>query len=54
MTIDLSQRKLGLAAALSSYVIWGAMSIYYSWLTAADPWEVVAHRVLWSLLFVPL
>ena len=52
MPVTLSERRAGLAAAVISYVFWGFMSIYWSLLREADSWEVIAHRVLWSLVFL--
>ena len=50
----LSERRSGLLAAIVSYLFWGFMSVYWSLLAEADSWEVIAHRVLWSLVFLLL
>ena len=52
MPVTLSERQAGLSAAVISYAFWGFMSIYWSLLREADSWEVIAHRVLWSLVFL--
>lgn len=40
----------GLFMGLSSYVIWGAFPIYFYFLAAVSSWEVLAHRILWSVV----
>ncbi len=54
MSQPLSSNVLGLSSALGAYLIWGSISLYWAQFSQALPWEVVAHRVLWSLLFIPL
>ncbi|MDZ4731122.1 MAG: EamA family transporter RarD [Xanthomonadales bacterium] len=41
--------RLGVSAALAAFVTWGVAPIYFKWLGAAPPLEIIAHRVLWSL-----
>lgn len=49
---DRPNRRAGLAAALVSYLFWGFMALYWNLLTRADSWEVIAHRVVWTFVFV--
>jgi len=42
----------GVLMALVAYVLWGFFPIYWKWLDAVPPFEVLAHRILWSLFFV--
>lgn len=35
-----------------AYVLWGAFPIYFSLLDAVSPLEVVAHRIIWTLVFL--
>jgi chloramphenicol-sensitive protein RarD len=45
----------GALAAATAYGIWGVAPIYFKWLADVGPWQLVAHRVLWSaLLLLPL
>ena len=46
--------RLGLTGAIVSYLSWGLMPIYWNLLEGAGSVEVIAHRILWSLLFIPL
>lgn len=49
---SLPDRKAGLAAALVSYLFWGFMALYWNLLARADSWEVIAHRIVWTFVFV--
>lgn len=39
----------GVTAALSAFVFWGLVPIYYKGLQDVGAWEVLAHRVAWSI-----
>jgi chloramphenicol-sensitive protein RarD len=39
----------GVIAALSAFVFWGLVPIYYKGLQDVGAWEVLAHRVIWSV-----
>jgi chloramphenicol-sensitive protein RarD len=39
----------GVIAALSAFTFWGLVPIYYKGLEDVGAWEVLAHRVLWSV-----
>lgn len=41
----------GLAAASAAYLLWGVLPAFWKLLGAVPPLEVLANRVLWSLLF---
>ncbi|MEO1291368.1 MAG: EamA family transporter RarD [Pseudomonadota bacterium] len=43
---------IGLAAALGAFAIWGLSPLVYRELAAVPPLEVLAHRTVWSLLFI--
>ena len=51
MVLD-SQQKLdraGVIAALAAFGFWGLVPIYYKGLQSVGAWEVLAHRVIWSV-----
>ncbi|MGY1664844.1 EamA family transporter RarD [Geodermatophilus sp. SYSU D00696] len=50
----MDERRLGTAAGLSAYLLWGCFPLYFPLLEPAGGVEIVAHRVVWSLLFVAL
>lgn len=41
--------KAGLIAGLGAYVLWGLAPIYFKWIEAASAWEILGHRILWSV-----
>ena len=42
----------GVAAALGAYVLWGLVPIFFKQLGSVPALEIIAHRVVWSLLLV--
>jgi chloramphenicol-sensitive protein RarD len=43
---------MGVASGLTAYALWGLFPLYFPLLEPAGGLEIVAHRVLWSLVFV--
>ncbi len=41
--------RQGAIAALAAFITWGVVPVYFKWLVAVSPLEIIAHRVLWSL-----
>ncbi|WP_091364792.1 EamA family transporter RarD [Geodermatophilus telluris] len=50
----MDERRTGTAAGLAAYGLWGLFPLYFPLLEPAGGLEIVAHRVVWSLLFVAL
>lgn len=44
-----SDSPRGLAYAIGAYVLWGFLPIYMKSLSALGPFEIIAHRIIWSL-----
>lgn len=44
--------RIGLVFGLSAYALWGVLPIYFKQLAGISPVDIVAHRVVWSLLFL--
>lgn len=42
----------GIARAALAYVIWGLFPLYFAQLASIPPLEVLAHRIVWSLVFM--
>ena len=42
----------GVVFGLIAYVLWGVFPIYFKQVQAVPPMEVLAHRMIWSLVFV--
>jgi chloramphenicol-sensitive protein RarD len=48
-----NQRTLhGAYFALSAYLFWGVVPIYFKWMDHVSPWEIVCHRIIWSLVLL--
>ncbi len=44
-------QRAGVLYGLAAYGLWGGFPLYFTWLAAAGPWEIVGHRIAWSLVF---
>jgi chloramphenicol-sensitive protein RarD len=52
MTQDQSDRRAGLLFGLGAYLLWGVLPLYFKLLAAVPPIEIVANRILWSLILL--
>lgn len=52
MTHDHAHARAGLFLGLGAYLIWGVLPLYFKLLASLQPIEIVAHRVIWSLIFL--
>lgn len=50
----MSESKKGVLFALGAYIIWGFLPIYWKQIEAVSSYEIIAHRVLWSFVFMIL
>ncbi len=46
--------KKGVILAIGAYLLWGLFPLYWKQLQAVPAREIVAHRILWSLVFLCL
>jgi chloramphenicol-sensitive protein RarD len=44
--------RSGLAAGVAAYLLWGLFPLYWPLLEPAAPVEILAHRIVWSLVFL--
>nr|WP_245791949.1 EamA family transporter RarD [Halomonas ilicicola] len=44
----------GVVYGLSAYTVWGCFPLFFALFEGVPAWEVLAHRVLWSCLFLAL
>lgn len=42
----------GVALGLAAYLVWGFFPIYFKQLAAVPPFEVLCHRIVWSVAFL--
>lgn len=50
----MNQARRGYLYGLGAYTLWGFFPLYIRLLKPAGPIEILAHRVVWSVLFVAL
>ncbi|CAM4341193.1 EamA family transporter RarD [Lacicoccus alkaliphilus] len=50
----MSNSKKGILFALGAYVIWGFLPIYWKQIEEVSSYEIIAHRILWSFVFMIL
>ena len=48
------ETRRGLAYGASAYLLWGLFPLYWPLLEPAGPLEILAHRIVWSLIFVAI
>jgi len=46
--------RTGFAYGLLAYALWGVLPLYFKAVAAVAPFDIVAHRILWSLPFLAL
>ncbi|GFO54861.1 chloramphenicol resistance permease RarD [Geomonas sp. Red276] len=46
------EARLGVICGLAAYLVWGFFPIFFKLVSQVPPLEVVAHRVVWSLVFL--
>jgi chloramphenicol-sensitive protein RarD len=47
-----SQHRTGLLLGAAAYLMWGLFPLYWPLLEPATPVEILAHRIVWSMLLV--
>jgi chloramphenicol-sensitive protein RarD len=47
---NVQNSRIGLAAALSAYCMWGVFPLYWKALQVIPSWEIICHRIVWSLV----
>ena len=43
------EARIGVVCAVSAYAIWGMVPLYFKAVAEVSAFEIIAHRVLWSL-----
>lgn len=46
-----SERNTGLIQGLTAYGLWGLLPLYFLTISISSPQEIVANRIVWSLVF---
>ncbi|SLL97165.1 MULTISPECIES: EamA family transporter RarD [unclassified Actinoplanes] len=50
----MSDERRGYLYGITAYVLWGFFPIYFKLLKPSPPLEILAHRIIWSVVFVAL
>jgi len=48
---ETARRRAGLANGATAYLLWGFLPLYFDSLAPAGSLEILAHRIVWCLLF---
>jgi len=51
-TLAESDTRVGLIAAIAAFSFWGLAPIYFKWVAQIPASEIVAHRVIWSVVLL--
>jgi chloramphenicol-sensitive protein RarD len=49
-----SETRAGLAFGVGAYVLWGVVAIYFRFVRSVAPLEILAHRIVWSVVVLVL
>jgi chloramphenicol-sensitive protein RarD len=49
---SLAERRTGLLYGLAAYLAWGLLPLYFRALHGVPPLEILAHRIVWSVLLL--
>jgi chloramphenicol-sensitive protein RarD len=52
MTNDPARARAGLLLGLGAYLLWGVLPLYFKAIGHVPATEIVAHRIVWSLVFL--
>jgi chloramphenicol-sensitive protein RarD len=52
--VEEREHRRGIAYGLGAYGLWGLVPLYWPLLDAAGPLEILAHRIVWSLVLAGL
>ena len=48
----MKDEKLGIIYGTFAYLMWGILPLYWKLVETVPPWEILAHRILWSFAFM--
>lgn len=49
-----AELRRGTAYGIAAYGIWGIFPLYFHALKPSGAWEILAHRIVWTLVFCAL
>jgi chloramphenicol-sensitive protein RarD len=54
VTPEARRARAGVLLTAGAFTIWGIVPLYFRAMKVASPFEIIAHRVLWSVVFMAL
>ncbi|MBN9656462.1 EamA family transporter RarD [Halobacillus sp. GSS1] len=48
----INEQKLGVTYTAGAYILWGVLPIYWKMIQEIPAFEILAHRIVWSFLFM--
>jgi chloramphenicol-sensitive protein RarD len=52
LNINVNKENYGIFCGAMSYVLWGVLPVYWKIINSVPAYEILAHRILWSFVFV--
>lgn len=50
----MSGKQKGILFVSGAYIIWGLLPVYWRQIGTVSPYEIIAHRIFWSFIFMVL
>lgn len=50
----MSGKQKGILFVSGAYIIWGLLPVYWRQIETVSPYEIIAHRIFWSFIFMVL
>lgn len=51
ISVQMRNRRLGALSTAAAFIMWGLLPAFWKLLNQVDPFEVLAHRIVWTCLF---
>ncbi|MET3682714.1 chloramphenicol-sensitive protein RarD [Alkalibacillus flavidus] len=48
----MTEERIGILYATFAYLLWGFLPLYWKLIEHVPAWEILAHRIFWSLIFM--
>ncbi|GEL78439.1 EamA family transporter RarD [Tenuibacillus multivorans] len=48
----MTEERIGTLYAMGAYILWGFLPLYWKLAEHISSWEILAHRVIWSFVFM--
>ncbi len=48
----MNEERLGIIYGFGAYLLWGFLPLYWKLVETVPAWEILAHRIMWSFVFM--